>query len=376
MKKILFLTRSLNAGGAERQLVITAKELVKRDYQVTVLTFYSGGFYAKELSSTKVHLHSLNKKGRWDMLAFYFRLIIQLKKEAPDVLYSFLGNANIFSVLARPFIERIRIVWGIRASNMDLNRYDWAYRFSYWLERRLAPFSDCIIANSHAGFEYAGTNGFPWSKMRVIPNGIDTNQFRPDREAGEKLRQTWGINGNEKLVGLIGRIEPMKGHSIFLEAAALLKQRFNNIRFVCVGKGKSKYEHAMHERAIELGLEEVLIWAGIHTNMLAVYNALDIAVSSSSYGEGFPNIVGEAMACGVPCIVTDVGDSARIVGDPDLVVEPRNPEQLAHTIFNTLQRKEENNWTEASRKRIEENFSINRLIDLTEQSLSGNTSVD
>ena len=110
--------------------------------------------------------------------------------------------------------------------------------------------------------------------------------------------------------------------------------------------------------------------------MVAIYSALDIVVSSSAYGEGFSNAIGEAMSCGVPCVVTDVGDSARIVGDRVRVVEPRSPEKLAQAIYNTLQRKAEVNWAKITRSRIEEEFSLKRLIDLTEQNLSGNYAVD
>ncbi len=134
MKKILFFIRSLNAGGAERQLVVTAKGLAEKGYQVTVLTFYSGGFYANEFNNSKVKLLSLHKKGRWDLLLFILRLRVILRQQAPDVIYSFMGTANILAVVLRPFVPAARVVWGVRASNMDLEKYDWLSRWSYWFE--------------------------------------------------------------------------------------------------------------------------------------------------------------------------------------------------------------------------------------------------
>ena len=370
MKKILFFIRSLNAGGAERQLVVTAKGLAERGHQVTVLTFYSGGCYADELTGTKVRLLSLHKKGRWDLLSFFFRLLMDLRKQASDVIYSFLGTANIFAVLMRPFIPQTRVVWGVRASNMDLDKYDWLSRWSYWLECRLAHFADQIVANSHAGLEYAVAHGFHRKNITVIPNGIDTERFLPDRAAGKRMRETWGVGKNERLIGLVGRIDPMKGHPIFLEAAAQIKRKQASVRFVCVGKGETEYENSMRELAREMGLDDVLIWAGVCSNMVEVYNAFDIA-SSSSYSEGFPNVLGEAMACGVPCVVTDVGDSALVVGETCLVVPAKDSKALsaAWNEMLSLGVTEFRDLSSTVRERIINGFSINSLIEGTEQVL-------
>lgn len=373
MKKIFFFIRSLNVGGAERQLVITAKGLAERDYDVTVLTFYSGGSFAEELLDTKVRLLSLNKKGRWDLLPFFRSLVFILRSEAPGTVYSFLGVANIFSVLAQPFVPNARVIWGVRASNMDLGRYDWVARWSYWMECRLARFADLIVANSHAGREYAVAQGFPKTKMVAILNGIDTERFRPDVKAGKRIRETWGIGEDERLIGLIGRVDPMKGHSTFLQAAALLIHQQENIRFVCVGKGEAEYEKSMRKLATKMGLDDVLIWAGEHSNMIEVYNALDIASSSSSYGEGFSNVVGEAMSCGVPCVVTDVGDSALLVGHTGWVVRPNDSEALCSVwseVF-LLEEMEFRAKAVAARDRVMSQFSINVLLNSTEQLLCG-----
>ena len=370
MKKVLFFIRSLNAGGAERQLVVAAKGLAERGYDVMVLTFYSGGFYADELSGTKVRLLSLHKKGRWDLVVFFCRLVSLLRTQAPDIVYSFLGGANIFSMLMQPFIPHARTVWGVRASNMELDRYDWAARWSYWLECRLSSLADVIVANSHAGLEYAVAHGFPGSKMVVIANGIDTERFRPNKEAGMHLRKEWGGGQDERLIGLVGRIDPMKGHTTFLEAAALIKRQLPDVRFVCVGKGEEGYEKAMRKLATEMGLDDVLVWAGVCSEMMAVYNALDI-LSSSSYGEGFPNVVGEAMACGVPCVVTDVGDSALVVGQTGLVVPPKDSGALCSAWLEmlSLEATESRATSAAVRDRIMSEFNIGTMLDSIEQVL-------
>ena len=370
MKKVLFLIRSLNVGGAERQIVITAKGLAEQGYDVTVLTFYSGGAYAEELLDTKVRLLSLHKKGRWDLFPFFFSLISVLRRESPNAVYSFLGVANIFSLLVRSFVPDMRVIWGVRASNMDLRYFDWATRWSYWLECRLARFADLIIANSQAGLEYSVSQGFPRRKMVAVPNGIDTERFRPDKEAGQRIRETWGVGENERLIGLVGRIDPMKGHSIFFQAAVLIRCQVENVRFVCVGKGEESYEKSMRSLATKMGLDDILIWAGEHSNMMGVYNALDI-VSTASLSEGFPNVVGEAMSCSVPCVVTDVGDSALLVGPTGYVVPPNDSKALS-SVWSEMFLLDEMEFRAkavASRERVISEFSINDLITSTEQLL-------
>jgi glycosyltransferase involved in cell wall biosynthesis len=373
MKKILFFIRSLGSGGAERQLLITAKGLAERGYEVIILTFYNGGFYENQISGTNIHLLSLNKKGRWDLVAFFCRLVSVLRKEIPDVVYSFLGTANIFLVLTRPFLPHTKIIWGVRSSNMNLGDYDRAARWSYWLECRLACFADLIVVNSSSGQEYSVENGFPEGKMVLIANGIDTEHFRPDKTAGENFRKTWGIKKHERLIGLIGRIDPMKDHSTFLRAAVLIRRKFPNIRFIFVGKGEElEYENTICNLAKKLGLDDVLIWTGEQADMLGVYNALDIASSSSSYGEGFPNVIGEAMSCGVLCQVTNVGDSALVVGEVGWVVPPDDYEVLssAWAEMLSLEISEFEAISISSRERVLSEFSIAGLLDSTEKLLA------
>ena len=375
MKKILFFIRSLNTGGAERQLVVTAKGLAERGHNVTVLTFYNSGFYADELTNINVQLLSLNKQGRWDLFAFFYRLFKALRQQNPDVIYSYMNTANILVMMLRPFICPARIVWGVRASNMDLKQYDWLSRWSYWLECKLSRFADVIISNSHAGLEYAVEHGFPGQKITVIPNGIDTKRFYPDKSAGDSLRQCWGVAENERLIGVVGRIDPMKGIPVFLAAAAKIKQQHAHARFVWVGVGEANYEKKMHELATQLNLNDVLIWAGRHTDMLAVYNAFDIS-SSSSCGEGFPNVLGEAMACGVPCVVTDVGDSALVVGEIGKIVPAKDSKALssAWNEMLLLDDEEIKPLSVSARKRVVNKFSMKALLNDTEHVISQGTS--
>ena len=206
--------------------------------------------------------------------------------------------------------------------------------------------------------------------MVVIPNGIDTDQFRPDKNARTRQRRTWGIDDSEQLIGLVARLDPMKGHPVFLAAAAQLAAQYRATRFVCVGDGPEAYRNELKTLAHELGLEDRLIWAGASSDMAAVYNALDISTSSSGFGEGFSNAIGEAMACEVPCVVTDVGDSAWIVEERRGVVPAGDPEALCSAWLGLLSDPERRAaMGRTGRQKIEQHFSIRRLTERTEQLL-------
>ena len=370
-ESILFLARSLDRGGAERQLVVLANGLARRGHAVAVAIFFSGGAYESELAGTGVRVIHLCKKGRWDILPFLYRLVRLLRKESPAVLHSYLGVPNILAAALKPLLSSTRIVWGVRASNMDLAHYDWLSRFTYVLERRLARFAHRIIANSRAGEHHAIAHGFPADRIVVIPNGIDTDCFRPTPEARRRVRAEWGLGDHEILVGLVGRLDPMKDHPVFLKAASNIARVRHDVRFVCAGGGPADYAAALKQRAAALGLTNQLIWVGARDDMPAVYSALDIASSSSSYGEGFSNTIAEAMACGVPCVVTDVGDSALIVGDTGSIAPPGDYNALAAAIGRLIDLPHEERLVlgEACRARVVSEFGIDRLIQRTEQAL-------
>lgn len=332
--------------------------------------FYPKGLLEKDLQEAGVIVHSLNKKGRWDILGFFWRLIIFVHCKKPDILHGYLGTSNILTVLLKPLFPDIRMVWGVRSSIMDLSRYDWLSRLSYRIERWLSRYADMILVNSGAGRDYVLMKGFPDHKMIVIPNGIDIEKFCPNPVAKELVRAEWGVKEDHKLIGLVGRLDPMKDHPSFLKAAALLSREMDDVYFVCVGGGPDEYWRNLQTLAGTLGLNERLIWAGARTDMAAVYNALDM-LSSSSYGEGFPNVIGEAMSCGVPCVVTAVGDSARIVGNT-VVVPARSPEDLAEGFKVMLERLKGNRKSiaEEVRKRIIAKFSLEVLVQKTSKAIS------
>ncbi len=366
-KNITLLARSLECGGAERQLVELAKGLHNLKVNVIVGTLYSGGKLEADLKSAGIPVYSLNKKGRWEVIPFFVRFCKFIRSSNTQLIYAFLNIQCILAVLVRLVQPDLRIVWGVRASNLDLSRYDWMARFAYRVECRLSRFADLIIANSNAGRAYALANGFPEAGTIVIPNGIDTDRFKPEPIARCKLRAEWGVRDNEILIGIVARLDPMKDHPVFFHAASELLQQDIEVRFICVGDGNEPYRTELYALAEKSGLGNKLIWAGSRDDMTAVYNALDILVSSS-YTEGFSNVIAEGMACGIPCVVTDVGDSKWIVGDTGIVVSPGDPQALAQACQTMITRirKLQPSLGGKTRRRIIEQFGLDILTRRTE----------
>ena len=371
--KTAFLIRSLDFGGAERQLVLLATALRGRGHDVLVVVFYPGGPLEAELRHAGVAIRSLDKAGRWDVLGFLSRLRHIVREERPDVLHGYLDVANAVAVAMRPFAPDLKVVWGVRASKLDATRYDWLTRASALVARVLSRYAHLVISNSRAGLAHALSLGYLPRTLWVIPNGIDTQRFAPDRELGRRVRDEWNVRPDETLIGLVGRVDPMKDHPTFLAAASRLLTRRTDLRFVCVGNGGARYRSEMIALAERLGLAERLIWVNGRPDMPAVFNALDVMCSSSAFGEGFSNVIGEAMACGIPCVVTDVGDSAWLVGRRDLVAPPRDARVLAERLSELVDGGDARlaHIGREARQRVIEHFSVANLVDATEGALLG-----
>ncbi|HYW73416.1 MAG TPA: glycosyltransferase [Pyrinomonadaceae bacterium] len=368
MIRVVFLIRSLHEGGTERQLATLLPRLHKDRFDVTVITFYSGGPFAKSLTANHIRVISLDKRGRWDLLVLR-RLVAELKQRRPAILHSYLVEPNVVATLIKPLLRGTKVVWGLRTSDMHLSQYDWFTRMNFKLQILLSGFADLAIFNSRAGRDYHFKSGLRTRETLVIRPGIETDEFKPDAELRRQGRQDWAPNDDTLLVGLIARLDPIKGHSTFLKAAALLASERPECRFICVGAGSGEYAAGMRRLGEELGLSDRLVWAGSRTDMSCVYNAMDI-VCCSSVSEGLPNVVAEAMACDVPCVVTDVGDSALLVGDTGVVV-PANDERALAGGLNQCIEDIRARRLPSPRVRIVNSFGVEQLVEQTEGALAG-----
>ena len=364
-RKVVILARSLEVGGAETQLAALAKGLPADQFDVTVACLYAKGPLMSELQAAGIHILSLEKKGRWDIFSFFSRTRRTLAELQPDILHSFLTPPNILSSLIIKHLKNCKLVWGVRASNMDMSNYDWTWGLTFRLECLLSQRPDIIVANADAGKKYVVGKGFPQQSMTVIPNGIDTSRYSVDKDAGQTIRQEFGLTMHDKLIGIVARLDPMKDHRTFLQAAGEMSKNHPDVRFLCVGYGPSEYEQSLKQLAKDLNLDDKVIWVGQRRDLLSLYSAMDIASLTSAYGEGFPNTIGEAMSCEVPCLGTDVGDTAKVIGDTCIVTPIGDVNAIVNGWLAILSETtdEQSVRRKRCRQRIVNNFSLESMIE-------------
>jgi glycosyltransferase involved in cell wall biosynthesis len=213
---------------------------------------------------------------------------------------------------------------------MDLAGAELVSRLIYRAENRLAPAADLILFNSHAGHAYHRTLGMRPRRALVIPNGFDVERFRRNAQGARAFRAALGIPDDAWTIGIVARFDPIKDHALFLEAAARFcaKHPDQPIFFVCAGTGPAPFLEELKERARRRGLSESVRWVEAPKDLPAVYSALDVATLTSK-GEGFPNVLAEAMLCGTPCVSTDVGDAREILAEHGEIVPPGDAGALA-----------------------------------------------
>lgn len=364
--RILFLLNSLNPGGAERQFLNLLDNIDKEKFFPIVVTYYSGKWDER----IKENLCCLKLKNRFDVSGIFFRLKKIVKQTNPHIIYGLYGDSCAFSLIQKT--RKLRIIWGLRASNIDFDKYSFFSRIIYKINALLSRFTDAIIVNSYTGFEYNKKNGYLAEKMVVIPNGIDTDYFKKNPEKASNIRKELNISDGCFLIGRIGRYDAMKDYPVFIEACAGISKKNPNVKFLIAGSGCNNNDE-LKNLADKNGIfDKLYIW-GNREDLPDIYSACDITVSSSRFGEGFPNVIAESMSCETPCVATDVGDSRVIVGDLGVVVKPGQQDLLSKACLELLVQSSESRLKlgRNAREHIISNFSIEKMARDTEEVFLG-----
>lgn len=364
---VLILVRSLDIGGAERQVTVLARTLAERGIPVLVGVFYAGGALEKDLEAAGVEVLQLGKRSRWDLLGPVLQLRRQVRARKIGTVLCFSPLANLASLGLLVGGRLARVVWGVRNSGGKFITHEFGSqvtRFSYWLEAKTSGFPDRVVSNSHAGRDGAISRGFPTEKIEVIPNGIVAEDWAFSPALRREMRTHWGVATEELVVGVVARFVPFKGHEDFLRGAVQVLKRFPRVRLLCAGTRSPVFRGELERLAEELNLGERLIWhLDPGSDLRAIYSGLDLLVSSSREGEGFSNVVTEALAADLPCVVTTSGDSPWIVGNQGVVVPTSAPEVLGREIGNFLAEGLPDRSLGRGRARVGSEFSVERLAD-------------
>jgi glycosyltransferase involved in cell wall biosynthesis len=214
--------------------------------------------------------------------------------------------------------------------------------------------------------------GYRASTFVHIPNGFDLARFAPDGPARQALRNEWRALGHTVVMGMVGRFDPQKDHHLLLRSFAKLHAQHTNTQLVLVGRGLDAHNTVLVQWIDDLGLNLCVTLLGQRQDVPKVMGALDVHVLSSRYGEAFPNVLAEAMACGTPCLTTDVGDAASVVGATGWVVPPNDEAALGQGMLEALHEHQQHSadWQRrqvACRQRVTTEFDLNTMIDRYQQ---------
>ncbi len=362
---LLFLITSLAYGGAERQLVQAAIRLKTRGWDIVVVSMLPPKAYVEELEKAGIPVHSLNIRRRVPDPLAIFRLARIIRKFKPHILHSHMVHANILARVVRPLAPVPVLI--CTAHNIDergkRGSGKWrilAYRFTDFL-------CDLTTQVSQAGLErYVQIKAVPKYKIRYIPNGVDTERFRPDPEARKLLRKELGVDADFVWIA-VGRLDPQKDYPNMLQAFAQLWKQNPKARLLIVGDGPLRPE--MENLAKELSIDSQVKFLGIRRDVPDLLNAADAYVMSSAW-EGMPNVLLEASSTGLPIVATDVGGNSEIVvhGKTGFLVPPRDPNALAKAMLElmNLSEDERRKMGEEARRHIEANFSLERVVSMWE----------
>jgi glycosyltransferase involved in cell wall biosynthesis len=360
---VLHIITGLENGGAEAMLdrLVTNCPACRH----TVISMLDEGVYGPRLAASGVPVHTLNMRRGGMTLAGLRRLGALLRTVKPDVVQTWMYHADLIGGTASRLGGIGPVVWGLHNSDLSPGKTKRTTRAVVRACAALSRFVPArIISCSRQAAVAHERMGYASSRFVVIPNGYDLSVFRIDPEAGQRVRAELGVRPGEMLLGMVARFDPQKDHANLFRALALSIRDHPDLRCLLVGEGMHADNAVLTAMVAANGLGNRVVLVGPRSDIPAVMNALDVHVLSSS-GEAFPNVVAEAMASGTPCVVTDVGDAAYIVGDTGWVVAPSDASALSAAISKAVvaaRTGETAPLGRLARQRVVEHFSIEQVV--------------
>lgn len=363
--KVFHIITGLDTGGAETMLYKLLSNTDRNSFDSEVISLTDIGPIGEEIQALGIPVIALKMKRGVPDPRFVIKLARFLKRRKPDIVQTWLYHADLIGGVAARAAGTIPTVWGIHQSNLDpaVNK-----RMTLWTARVCAKLSGiipqkivcCSEASRRAHSEY----GYVEDKMQVITNGFDLEVFKPDHKASASVRAELGLAAEDIIVGNVARYDPQKDHANLIDAASIIHRSHANVHFVLCGDGVTWDNQELSVRITDSGLEQVFHLLGRRGDIARITAAFNIACLSSC-GEGFPNVIGEAMACEVPCVVTDAGDSASIIGDTGLVVPLCDPEKLAEGLIKMIEmgKEQRQQLGMAARQRVFTYYRIEHIVN-------------
>jgi len=363
--RVLHIINDLSIGGAEMTLYKLLSRTDREKFKPTVISLNGVGKLGDRIKKMGIEVEAVGMKSDGSRLFSLLRLARAARRIKPDLIQGWMYHGNLAAQFARLFVSRPAfVVWNIRQSLYSLNDEKPATAKAIRLGARLSNWPARILNNSQKSVNQHAAIGYQTSRTIVIPNGFDTESFVPSVESRVSVRSELGMPADAILIGRIGRHHHTKDHPTFLRAAALLLRDYPDTQFLLAGKNVDWNNGELRTLVQNLGLVERVHLLGERLDMTRLTAALDVA-TSSSHAEGFPNVIGEAMSCAVPCVVTDVGDSAWLLGDTGRAVPPQDPAALAAAWKSLIElgREERTALGVAARSRVKRRYSLASVVE-------------
>lgn len=358
---VLHIITGLNDGGAEAvlyNLICTASE-----FEHKVISLMGPGKYGPKLDAEGIEVSCLGLRPSLPSPLKLLKLIGMVRHIRPDVVQCWMYHADLLGGYAAWRAGVRAIVWGLHHTTLDAQSTKWTTRQLVRINTRVSSWLPrCIITCSKKGDTVHRDIGYPAEKMVVVHNGYDTATFHPDAQARAEIRAEFGIAKNQLLLGCVARYNPQKDHHNLILGFAQVVETRPDAHLLLIGPGLTAENTVITRMLADMGLSERVTLVGSRLDIPAVMNGLDLHVLASAFGEAFPNVLSEAMSCGTPCVATDVGDSATIVGETGAIVPPRSPKALATAILDIVPRLGDPIIAEACRTRIINNFTLQKMV--------------
>lgn len=364
--KVLYITTGLYTGGAEVMLYQLLTRINREKFSPVVLSLMDNGTIGERIQSLGIPVHTIDMEPGKPTFIAAWKLIRTIKQIKPDIIQGWMYQGNMAAQFANLFnLKKIPVIWCIHHSINSLKSEKMLTQILIKLGIWISKLNHKVVFVSQNSKKQHEALGYYPDNTCVIPNGFDTLHFQASQETKYKLRNELGLERDTFLIGLICRYHLMKDHANFLQAAALLSQKFPHARFVLAGRDVDYSNQILLQLIRDLEISSKVYLLGERRDTSNIFSALDVLSVSSAYGEAFPLVIGEAMSCCIPCVVTNVGDSGWIVGNTGRVVEPRNPEALADAWQDLIAIGLEGRQAlgKAARERIINYFSLENVVD-------------
>lgn len=360
--RVLHIISGLGNGGAEAVLFNLCQSDKQNDH--TVISLLDEGKYGPLLKDLGFKVYALNFSYKKTNIFTFLRLVKLIRRIMPDVVQTWMIHANVIGGVAAKLTGIKKIFWGIHQTSMvnsKTNRISLLFTKINALLSNIIPTK--IIYCAEKSREDQEKIGFKKIKGLVVQNGYNVESFSPKKLSGQTLHNELSISSDSILVGYVGRYHPMKDLENLIKSFTLLNQNLKNVNAVLVGSNIDNNNKELVGLLDKYKLNQNIHLIGERKDIPKFMNSIDLFALCSSYGEAFPNVLNEAMACGTPCVTTDVGDAALIVGNTGWVVPPNNANALANAINKAIEEKQSNHasWIQrenACRHRIMNNFSL------------------